>query len=413
MNQLNYRFYKLAVTSLLVGIIAGCVGIFLGILLRIVQHVAYGYSLDVIMSDVDFLDGVRAASSQRRVLVLTCCGLIAALGWWGIRRYGKPLVRVADVVSGAKSFPPVVTTLHAILQIITVGLGSPLGRETAPRELAGLLSGWVSEKIGLSAKDTRVMIACGAGAGFAAIYNIPLAGAMFVLEVLLCTFRWSVLIPAFVSSALAVAISWVGLGNVLEFHIAPFNISYSLVFWSVCIGPIFGLCAYWFMRVASAADIAATKHSFSITYCVLNFVIIGLFAIYFPAILGNGKNVIHIEFDSIINIYVTLIFLILRVVVTWTSMRAGAHGGLLTPSLANGALLGVLLGSLWSFIWPGVSPSIFAIIGATTFLASAQKMPITAIILISWYLYCLPLVGPLVFTRGVKNRLARFRFELW
>ncbi len=53
-------------------------------------------------------------------------------------------------------------------------LGSPLGREVAPREIGSLFAGWLSYRAGLSVEETRIMVACGAGAGLAAVYNVPL-----------------------------------------------------------------------------------------------------------------------------------------------------------------------------------------------------------------------------------------------
>jgi H+/Cl- antiporter ClcA len=84
--------------------------------------------------------------------------------------------------------PAGTTTIHALLQIVTVALG-PLGREVAPREMGALGAGMVARKLGLLADETRTLVACGAGAGLAAVYNVPLAGALFSLEVML-SFSW-------------------------------------------------------------------------------------------------------------------------------------------------------------------------------------------------------------------------------
>ncbi len=92
--------------------------------------------------------------------------------------------------------PILTTAVHAVLQILTVALGSPLGREVAPREIGAIFAGWLAHRAGLSVREQQVMVACGAGAGLAAVYNVPLGGALFVLEVLLGTFSLDVVIPA-------------------------------------------------------------------------------------------------------------------------------------------------------------------------------------------------------------------------
>jgi H+/Cl- antiporter ClcA len=91
--------------------------------------------------------------------------------------------------------------VHILLQIITVAMGSPLGREVAPREAGPSLQA-ACTLLRLTPADIQLMIACGAGAGLAAVYNVPLAGA-FTLEVLLVSFSWDAAIAALVTSALA------------------------------------------------------------------------------------------------------------------------------------------------------------------------------------------------------------------
>jgi len=371
------------VITIIIGITASFSGMSLVFLLHYIQHIAYGYSLSQIISNETFLEGVRASSPERRVIVLSICGVFAGSGWWAIHRYGRPLVSLGTVVKSNHPQMPIPTTLaHILLQIITIALGSPLGREVAPRELATLFAGWFTAKAGLSVKDTQIMLACAAGAGLAAVYNVPLGGALFTLEVLLFTVHWSALLPALATSSIATIIAWVGLGNKPQYQDIPaYSISYSLVIWSIFAGPVFGFCGYWFKRIANTAR-NNVKYNWQLPLlCLFNFIMIGLLAIYFPALLGNGKSQAHIGFDDSVSIGEIAALLILHTLVVWSSLRAGARGGLLTPSLANGALLAVLLGALWNLIWPSAPLGAFAIIGAAAFLAAAQKMPLTAIVL--------------------------------
>jgi H+/Cl- antiporter ClcA len=116
--------------------------------------------------------------------------------------------------------------------------------------------------------------------------------------------------------------------------------------------------------------------------CVLNFLFIGLLATQFPILLGNGKGPAQVGFDGSIPLRLAAILLMLRVLITWTSLRAGAEGGLLTPGLCNGALLAIVLGGAWSVLFPGTPLGAFAVIGAAAFLASSMRVPLTAVALI-------------------------------
>ena len=107
----------------------------LGMLLYVIQHIAYGYSVHAIISQESFLQGVSAASPARRVLALSACGLVAGCGWWAVRRFGSALVSISEAIhTQGRPMPFLTTVAHALLQIVTVALGSPLGREGAPRD---------------------------------------------------------------------------------------------------------------------------------------------------------------------------------------------------------------------------------------------------------------------------------------
>lgn len=77
-----------------------------------------------------------------------------------------------------------------------------------------------------------------------------------------------------------------------------------------------------------------------------------------------------------------LTLLVLRPLSTILCLGSGVPGGLFTPSLALGALLGGVLGLAWSWIWPGVPPGLYAVVGAAAVLAATTHGPISAVVLV-------------------------------
>jgi H+/Cl- antiporter ClcA len=376
------RWPTLVVVTVLVGIAAGLGGMSLVVILRLTQHIAYGYSLGAVISKESFLEGVSHSSPMRRVLVLTICGLLAGTGRWALYRLSRPLVGVRRALEpDGPRMPGVATTVHAIVQIVTVGLGSPLGREAAPREISAAFAGWLSARARLSGEDSRTLIACGAGAGLAAVYNVPLGGALFALEVLLGTFRMSAVVPAIATSVIASLVAWIALGDEWQFAVPQFPISASLVAWSIVVGPLLGFAAYWYAHLMTASHRLAPRDWRLLIACPATFIVIGLLAIPFPQLLGNGKGPTLLGFESQLGISVAAALLLLKVLATAGSLRAGAEGGVLTPSLTIGAMLGTIGGSVWNLVGPGVPLGAFAIVGAAAFLAASMKMPVTAIVL--------------------------------
>ncbi len=102
---------RLAFATLLTGIAAGIGGMLLALLLHAIQHFAFGYSPNAIISKESFLEGVSAANASRRLYVLIVCGLIAGIGWYLLYRFGKPLISIANAVKNPHKPMPFFSTL--------------------------------------------------------------------------------------------------------------------------------------------------------------------------------------------------------------------------------------------------------------------------------------------------------------
>jgi H+/Cl- antiporter ClcA len=140
-------------------------------------------------------------------------------------------------------------------------------------------------------EESRVMVACGAGAGLAAVYNAPLGGALFVLEGLLGTVSLPVVLPALTTSAIAVVFAWWGLGSHALYSVPHFPVSASLIVWSIVMGPFFGIGAFWFTELANTSRAHATRNWQLPMLSLINFTAIGLLAIEYPQLLGLSRRV--------------------------------------------------------------------------------------------------------------------------
>lgn len=370
------------ITAVCIGVVTGIASMLLGLLLRYVQHLGYGYCRDCLEGSPLFLREVSAAVPTRRVMALIVGGLIAGLGWTALSRWGSSLVSVEQVIKGKdRRLPLLPTIIHALLQIITVALGSPLGRESAPREIAALFSSRITERLGLSKDLQRTLTACAAGAGLAAIYNVPFGGILFTLEALLGTFAATAVLPATIVSVTATLVARIGLGDEVLYLVPHFPVTPSLIVWALLCGPAFGLAAYAFTRATQWARRSAPDGWQRVLWCFLFFSVMGILSIKFPEIPGNGRGIGVLSFQGHMAITLAAALLLLRSLVIVGSLRAGAAGGLLTPGMTLGCLMALLLGQAWTLIWPGTPLGGFALVGAAAFLASSMKMPVTAIVL--------------------------------
>ncbi|MBV8577908.1 MAG: chloride channel protein, partial [Acetobacteraceae bacterium] len=112
------------------------------------------------------------------------------------------------------------------------------------------------------------------------------------------------------------------------------------------------------------------------------FAALGCLAIPFPELLGNGKDVVQRSFGGALPITLLLPLLILRPLATGACLGTGAPGGLFTPTMTLGALVGAALGWLWGLVWPTAGlPGAYALMGSAAVLAAATQGPISAIAL--------------------------------
>jgi chloride channel protein, CIC family len=108
---------------------------------------------------------------------------------------------------------------------------------------------------------------------------------------------------------------------------------------------------------------------------------LGAISIPFPQLLGNGKDISQLAFTNQVAPALLLTLLFLKPLATVLCLRSGAPGGLFTPSLTVGALLGGVLGHAWSWFWPGVPPGLFALLGAGAVLAATTQGPVSTVVL--------------------------------
>jgi chloride channel protein, CIC family len=112
------------------------------------------------------------------------------------------------------------------------------------------------------------------------------------------------------------------------------------------------------------------------------FASLGALAIAYPELLGNGKPVVQLALVGAVGTGLVAVLAVLKPLVTAACLGSGAQGGLFTPTLAFGVLLGSLLGAGWSQIWPGSPAGSYAIVGGAAVLAASMQGPLAAIVLV-------------------------------
>src|SRR5580700_1747569 len=362
---------------LLTGIGTGLAAAALTRLLELVQRLAWGGT------GTNLLDTAQHADAWRHIAVLLGAGVVTGVGQIILRRLssGNGIDTTAAIWFYGGRMPALRTLGSAVLSVIIVGMGAALGREGAPKQAGAVLANFFSDKGRLSDEQRRLLVACGSGAGMAAAYGVPLGGALFSLEVMRGVLALRYVLPALFCSVVAATVSWLFLPDAPTYLIPSYPSSLSVIVWALLAGPIAGLVSVGYVRAVTWADHHKPEGWRRLLAPVVVLSLLGVVSIWFPQLLGNGKDISQLAFTNQAAPALLLTLLLLKPAATVLCVRSGAPGGLFTPTLTVGALLGGVLGHAWSWLWPGVPPGLFAVLGAAAVLAATTQGPISTVIL--------------------------------
>jgi chloride channel protein, CIC family len=345
-------------------------------LLDFVQHLAWP-------GDPSLLQAATRSGPWRHLLVLAGAGVLTGLGQILLVQLasGNGIDTTEAIWFSAGRLPPLRTLGSAVLSVLVVGMGASIGREGAPKQAGAVIANGLSDRGRFSDEQRRLLVACAAGAGLASAYGIPLGGALFALEVMRGVLALRMVLPALLTSLIAALVSWTALPDAPTYLIPQYVNTASITCWALVAGPIAGVASVGYVRMIAWADRVRPKGRLRIAAPILTLTVLGLTSIAFPELLGNGKDVTQLAFLGRVAPALLLALLFLKPAATASCLGSGVPGGLLTPSLTFGAMLGGVLGYVWSLFWPGVPAGFFALVGAAAVLAATTQGPISAVVI--------------------------------
>ncbi|HET6963925.1 MAG TPA: chloride channel protein [Acidimicrobiales bacterium] len=373
---LTPRFW---IAVVITGVAAGLFGDFMMWILFGFEHLAFG------TGPGDFQSHVERASGARRVLSLVIAGAFAGPAWYLLRRWTAGEHSEVDEVvwtgRGRLSFRR--SFFSGVISEIVIGMGASIGREAAPKALGGVSGELVSARFGLNPAQRRLLVACGAGAGLACVYNVPLGGALFAAELMVGTVTLPVVLPTLACSFTATAVSWIYLPDHPAYvNIPDYRFRASLLVWALIAGPVIGLLASGYIRMIGWVSHHRIEGGRLLVGPLVGFTILGLVGLAYPALFGNGKDMAHRAFLGLGSAGLLFALFALKPFVTAMCLGSGAQGGLLTPFMSTGAVLGALGGLGWTWLWPGAPVGAFGLIGSAAMLGSSIQAPLAGLVLV-------------------------------
>ena len=393
-----------------VGVIAGTLGSAVHGLITLLQRVLWGPGA--------LVDAARAAPWWVVVATPALGGLVVGLIFRFARERpkgggGMSQLIEAVLLTGGK-VPPRPVVASALAAVVTVGSGGSLGREGPMIRLGAMFSSWLGSRLGMAPHRLKILVGCGAAAGLAAAYNIPIGGALFAMEVILGNFALEIFGPIVASSVISTLIARAAQGGDVPRYAAP---GYALVSgWEILIYVGLGLLG----AVASVLFVLALRLGRG-AFGRLSFVprwlrpaigmgLLGALALEVPQVLGGGYGLIGSTLaDQSLSLKMLLGLGLAKLVATVLTSGSGGSGGLFTPSLFVGAMLGGAYGVGVHAAWPQLTSSYgaYAAVGMAALAAGTSHAPISAILILFEFTGNYGLILPLMvaaITSGVVSR---------
>ncbi len=381
MKLLNSRVIRLAMASVLTGILIGIVG------------GAFRYCLIT----ADNLRGAFVVWAHAWPyigwLAPVVLGLVgAALARLLVVRFaptaeGSGVQRVEAVFSGeVKAAPHSIVLVKFFGGLLSMGSGLALGREGPTVQMGASLGSLIGRFAVRDQEDRKVVDAAGAGAGLAVAFNAPIGGSVFVFEELTSNFTPWLLVATLAAASMAVWIMRLMLGNTLVFHVPPVSPTEA---WKIApflvLGALLGATgALYNLMTVSLLGFCdrLTKYS-SVQRAAFIGAVVGVAMWFTPALVGGGDTISQAILSDRFVVRGLLTIFLLRLLLGPWSYAAGTPGGIFAPLLVLGACSGALFAGVLNYFSPtlSLSPVAFAVVGMAGLFTASVRAPLTGVVL--------------------------------
>ncbi len=341
------------------------------------------------------------------ITIPTLGGLVAGFFLWLSHRVSKQgeyndYLEAIQLGNGAIPIRSSVAKLFSSL--ISITSGASIGREGGMVQLASLSASCLGKLTNPSVTQVRLMVACGAAAGMSAAYNTPIAGALFIAEIVVGTLAIEALGPLLISSWTAniVMQQWLGMMPVFDLpeYARHIHVDLDRVF---VLGVLAGVFA---PTLLVSLDLAKRFfHSLALPIplrLALGGMVVGVISIKVPEVWGNGHQVAELILSSELTQNFVLLVLVMKLLATAASFGSGTVGGIFTPTLMMGASMGWLYSQ--HFDMQAGTEIAYAAVGMGALLSATTLAPFMAIVMV----FELTLDTNLIFPLGIACLTARY-----
>ncbi|MDX9857240.1 MAG: chloride channel protein [candidate division Zixibacteria bacterium] len=410
LSQTNF----LILLSLIVGTATGLGAYGFRVLIEYFNHLFFGMTDQILTTSVagDLFGGIKWWLPLIPMAGGLLVGPIVYKYASEAKGHGVPEVMNAVARLGG-IIRPRVAAAKTIASAICIGSGGSAGREGPIVQIGSAIGSTIGQWFRLSGNRVKVLVGSGAAAGIAAVFNAPIAGVIFALEIILGDFAVKTFSPVLLSAVVSSLITWSLVGNYPAFTVP----GYSLVSaWEILLYVIMavglGGVAVGFTRMLDATETFFDRLKMpNMAKPALGGLLLGGIAVIYPQVLADGYQTITLTLHGQLDVWLLAVLIVMKILATCFTLGSGNSGGIFAPSLFIGAVSGGAFGVLVNYLFPGstATPGAYALVGMAGMVAGATHAPITAMLIIFEmtrdYRIILPLMVTVVISTLVAGRL--------
>ena len=360
-GPVRFRLGFISLLASMVGVISGFVAFLLYNLIGFFTNLAF-YGV--------WSFHFRSAAENRLGAWVIIIPVIGGLIIGVMAKYGSPKIRghgipeaMEAVLTSKSRIEAKVAILKPISAAIGIGTGGPFGAEGPIIQTGGAFGSLVGQLVSTTASERKVLLACGAGAGLAAMFNAPITGALLAIELLLFEFQARSFIPLMLANAMAIAVRLQLFGDETMFRVGSFdyNLIHGIPFYLI-LGLICGFAAIGFASALKRLEefFDHMEKVPAVLHPAIGALGLGVVGYFFPRVFGPGYATIGDVLNVRLALTAVVLLLVFKAAVVLLSLGSGTSGGTLAPMFMMSAAIGSTFAMVVNYLVPSAHLSVGA-----------------------------------------------------
>ncbi|MFH2090880.1 MAG: chloride channel protein [Pseudomonadota bacterium] len=301
-----------------------------------------------------------------------------------------------------------------ISSFLTIGFGGSAGPE-APVVMSGSAIGSnIGKLLGLNDRQRITLVGCGTAGAIASIFNAPIAGLVFAIEVILGEWKLVNIIPIAIAAVAGAEVSHALFPEQVLFNHQPFHVGFTDSLASLCLAMFTAGISVFFTKMLRRTGKSAKKLSFPFyVKAIIGGSSVGLIGMFFPVVLGEGYHFIQsmIQGTFSMGLLITFVAVFAKIFATALTLGWGGSGGIFAPCLLIGSLTGIVFHKGLFVLFPDIgiaSEGAYALLGMAGIVSGVMQAPLTGIFLIVEITGGYETILPLIVVSSISSTMSHF-----